>query len=107
MNNELIKKIKLQDIDVNSFYKSFLSEKEPILITDIFEQLPSLENWSTEYLVDKVGNKIIKVNISDDGVFALNPETGKHNLRPAHMSIKEYITLLLIPLNIKTSEQVL
>ena len=86
-----IKKIKLQDIDVNSFYKNFLSEKEPILITDIFESFPTLENWNTDYLVDKVGNKIIKVNISDDGVFNLNPETGKPYLPPVIMSIKEYI----------------
>ena len=91
MDAVLIKKIKLHDIDVNSFYKNFLSEQGPILITDIFEQFPSLENWNHQYLVDKVGNKTIEVKISEDGIFTLNPETGKPYFAPTTMSIREYI----------------
>ena len=95
MNNELVKKIKLKDIDVDSFYTSFLREREPVLITNIFEQFPELANWDTDYLIEKVGDKNIKVNVSNNGVFALNPETGVHDIRPVDMSVKEYINAIV------------
>ena len=41
----------------------------PFLFKNIFEVLPTLKNWSPEFLKDKIGNKIVSVNTSKTGVF--------------------------------------
>jgi len=94
MGSLIIKKVKLKDIDKDNFYKHFLSEQYPVLITDIYEEFPELKSWNMEYLVKKVGSKQIKINTSNSGVFALNPKTGKQDTTSLHMTVKDYINII-------------
>jgi len=94
MNSLIVKEIKLKDIEISNFYKNFLREQSPVLITDIYEKFPELKNWDMEYLAKKVGDKLIKVNTSNSGVFALNPKTGKQDATPLHMRVKDYINTI-------------
>lgn len=94
MNNSKIRKIKLNDINAKEFYKDFMSEQGPTLITDIFEQFPSLETWDVGYLASKLGNKTIKVNFSDDGVYNFNEKTGKPNFISKNINFSSYAKTL-------------
>ncbi len=86
-----IKSIKLRDINFSNFFNEFTNFKEPVLITDIFEYFDDLKKWDNNYLINKVGQKNINVNVSDDGFFTLNPGTGKPYFSSTNISIKEYI----------------
>jgi hypothetical protein len=89
-----IKKIRFSDISIKNFYKDFLSEQSPVLITDIFEQFPSLEKWDISYLSSKLGNKKIKVNFANDGVYNFNEKTGKPNFGSRNINFNSYAKML-------------
>lgn len=66
------------DIDIYS-YCQYL--KTPLLITDIFEVFPSLEKWTPEFLENKIGNSMVKVNTSETNVFVDYHQPLEINLR--------------------------
>jgi len=94
MNNAEIKKIKLVDINDKNFYKKFLSEQKPILITNIFEHFYLLEKWNLEYLSSKLNNKTIKVNFSKDGIYNFSEKTGKHGFISKDIGFDSFIEAL-------------
>jgi hypothetical protein len=90
-----VEEIEFKELNIAGFYKEFLVKNKPILITKIFEQIPSLSSCSIEFLIEKLGNKTVKVNTSDTGIFDLDPQTGKSPSEPIYISFKEYIDKLL------------
>ncbi|WP_396190704.1 cupin-like domain-containing protein [Flavobacterium sp.] len=57
--------------------------RKPVLITDIYDVFPSLENWTPEFLNNRIGDTVVNVNTSETGVFV-----DYH--RPIAMSLKDY-----------------
>lgn len=96
MDSELVKKVKLSTIDLNSMCALLKKEHNPILFTDVFEVFPCLEGWNTDFLIKAAGHKNIKVNTSDTGDFVLNPNTGVHDVKPIDMSVKNYVENMLL-----------
>lgn len=57
-------------IDSNiDIYSWCMQSKTPILITNIYEVFPNLEEWTPNFLDKKIGDTVVKVNTSDNNVF--------------------------------------
>lgn len=86
-----IDEIELKKLNISNFYKEILAKKKPVLITKIFEHIPSLSCWSVEFLTKKLGNKLVKVNTSNTGIFDLDPKTGSSFSEPIYIKFADYI----------------
>jgi hypothetical protein len=64
-------------------YQYCTKNKTPLLITDIYEVFPSLEDWNPDFLLKKVGKNVVDVNTSDNDVF-------QEYHRPIKMSLDLY-----------------
>lgn len=87
----VVEEVDLKNINTSTFYREFISKNRPILIMNVFETIPSLSNWSIEFLTERLANKIVKVNTSNTGIFDLNPKTGGSASEPIYIEFKEYI----------------
>lgn len=92
--NKIIDEIELKNLNVSTFYDDFLSKNTPVLITKIFDHIPSLSQWSIRFLTKKLGNKIVRVNTSSTEVFDIDPKTGCGFSKPIDIAFKDYINAI-------------
>lgn len=91
-NNKIfIEKINMDNLSLLEFRQLYFSNSLPVIITNIFNYIPSLSKWTPNYLIAKLKNKIIRVNTSIDGVFSINPKTGKFTSPPIEIGFRDYI----------------
>lgn len=90
MNQDIAKidEKQLSDIDKYVFERDYLFQK-PILLTNIFKENLYFSKWSFQYLLNKIGDKIVRVIYSDDAYFTLNGQTGSFD-QQSSMTFKAY-----------------
>lgn len=93
-HTKCIDRISINQLTKINFEKTYLLKQKPLIITHIFDQIPSLSFWTPEFLVEKLQNKLVKVNTSKDGNFALDPKKGKHFSSPLTIGFRDYINLI-------------
>lgn len=86
-----ISKVNIAQLNKVDFNQSYFLKGKPVIITGLFNHIPSLSSWSPDSLVGKLGNKLVKVNTSLDGVFTLDPKKGGFAAPPITIGFKDYI----------------
>jgi lysine-specific demethylase 8 len=88
-NLNTIDTININNLDAKNFDQLFLSKNRPVIITNIFDTIPSISKWNPEYLVDILGNKEIRVRTSKNGIFTADPNG--RNLPPSKMGFSDFM----------------
>lgn len=91
IQEDCIEKINIKELDVLTFNQLYLLRGKPAIITNLFDQIPSLSFCSPDELSNKLGNKLVKINRSSDGIFRLDPKSGNFEHPPIVIGFKEYI----------------
>ena len=71
VSSRKLREIALKDIGCDALFQFCKVQKEPVLITGIFEAIPELERWSPEWMQSKLKNKAVMVRESDSRTFAV------------------------------------
>lgn len=88
-----IKRVKLDKFDFKHLCKYCLAYKKPFIIENFFDHMPSLSFWDPSYLLKKIGNNIVKINVSLNGIFNLNYNTGEF-IQSKEMAFDDYVSTL-------------
>lgn len=75
-----LKKFIEADVDIYSYCQHL---ETPLYITDIYEVFPSLEKWAPNFLENKIGDTVVKVNTSETNIFV-----DYHH--PLEISLRDY-----------------
>lgn len=90
VSSRKLREIALSDIGCDSLFQFCKVQKEPVLITGIFDAIPELERWSPEWMRSKLKNKTVMVRESDSRTFAVGA-TSKE------MPFDEYVETICDP----------
>lgn len=66
-----LREIALNDIGCEALFQFCKVQKEPVVITGIFDAIPELERWSPDWMQGKLKNKAVMVRESDSRTFAV------------------------------------
>jgi hypothetical protein len=97
--NSTIDKVNISHLSLKDFKSSYLLANKPVIITNIFEGTAPLASWTPEYLIEKLGNRVVRVNTSSSTTFFLDPKKGGFFIPPLEMGFKDYINKIRSPRN--------
>lgn len=86
-----IEKFDISTLKKVDFRKLYFLKGKPVIITGLFDNIPSLSSWSPNSLIERLSNKPVKVNTSRDGVFTLDPKKGGFASPPITIGFEDYI----------------
>lgn len=89
--NKTIDRVDINHINEKDFDRLYLSRNKPVVITNLFDNNPSLAGWTPENLVKKVGSKSIEVYTSKDGMFAADAKGDDTAMLPVTMGFMEFM----------------
>jgi ribosomal protein L16 Arg81 hydroxylase len=82
------------DFDIEFFNKEFIQKNKPAIIKGAAKNWPAFLKWDAKYLVEKIGNEIVKFKYSNTNLFP-NPDKFQEPLVTKETTLTEYINLLL------------
>lgn len=66
-----VREISLKDIGCDALFQFCKVQKNPVLITGIFDEIPELTRWTPHWMKSKLKNKTVMVRESDSPTFAV------------------------------------
>lgn len=71
VSSRKLREIALNEIGCEALFQFCKVQKEPVIITGIFDAIPELERWSPDWMQGKLKNKAVMVRESDSRTFAV------------------------------------
>jgi lysine-specific demethylase 8 len=71
VSSRKLREIALNEIGCEALFQFCKVQKEPVVITGIFDAIPELERWSPDWMQGKLKNKSVMVRESDSRTFAV------------------------------------
>lgn len=71
VSSRKLREIALNEIGCEALFQFCKVQKEPVVITGIFDAIPELERWSPDWMQGKLKNKAVMVRESDSRTFAV------------------------------------
>ena len=94
-----IDRVNINQLSEPEFNRLYLSGNKPVVITNLFDSIPSLSGWTPENLAKKIGNKMIEVYKSKNGIFAADPTGDDESMLPVSMGFMDFIQQMNSPQN--------
>ena len=86
-----IERVSMSQLSQDDFKCYYLAANKPVIITDIFKGTAPLAKWTPQYLVEKLGKKMVRVNTSPSTTFFLDAKNGGFFTPPVKMPFSDYI----------------
>ncbi|ORW04267.1 cupin-like domain-containing protein [Mycobacterium kyorinense] len=83
---------RVENLSRREFEERFLVPQRPVIISGAMEGWPAREQWSNDYLKEKVGARTVRPSKAHAGVHLYDPK--KHLNDESPMTLAEYIDLL-------------
>lgn len=83
-----------KDLSLQAFNKNYLKKNLPVVLKNYFIENPKLSKWNLDYLAEKLGDKIVRVNIATTTFLSVDPKQGSNGIKVEHMPFSQYIQLI-------------
>ncbi|KAK7471742.1 hypothetical protein BaRGS_00035624 [Batillaria attramentaria] len=64
----------------HKFFNEYLARSRPVIITDAMDNWPAMSKWTTEFLRDRYGDKIVPILLAPNGVYEVVEPASKWDI---------------------------